>query len=124
VIIGIGSRSSGPLPQYCMYGSVYSAWPAIRRDASSGKSNPHHSQFVIAAYLFGLSDRLDLLYFNLLQQHLFNLSRAARSCRNGMDDSVPDRHHYSVVHPEGWCIRPPPTTAGEGGVTAYASLEH
>jgi hypothetical protein len=40
-LIGIGSRSSGPLPQHCTYGSVYSAWPAIRRDVSAGKSSPH-----------------------------------------------------------------------------------
>ncbi|MCP4493991.1 MAG: hypothetical protein GY820_42820, partial [Gammaproteobacteria bacterium] len=45
-LIGIGSYSSSPLPQHRTPrrrtdGSVYGAWPAIRRDISSGKSNSY-----------------------------------------------------------------------------------
>ncbi|MCP4486566.1 MAG: hypothetical protein GY820_04490 [Gammaproteobacteria bacterium] len=45
-IIGIGNYSSSALPQHRTPrrrtdGSVYGAWPAIRRDISSGKSNSY-----------------------------------------------------------------------------------
>jgi hypothetical protein len=52
-LIGIGSSSSGPLPQHRTYGSVYGAWLAIRNDASSSRSTPHQVSSRVASSFSG-----------------------------------------------------------------------